>query len=746
MRQVVLAALVLALILPVSASAAGYSSAGGDLELRASGSTVELVRDGHVVASDTAGADWVIQGADGVADTLTVRNPDGGIIRGHISFDGGDGDGVDTLKLSGGRADTGAGFYAGPDSGSFHYERGTDELTVAYAGLEPIVEDVALANYTINGTAGDDIITIDDGAPGDGRLRVSIAGHEEVNFKNKTNVLIDAGAGSDTFFFINTETAAGLTGDLTANTGTELNESIRVGTANYTGGGLILETTGQIVDLNPANTHNVTGDRLGIQAGFGTLQLDSTVSNLEADLASGTVIRLINSGNVTIGGVSATLHGLRIGGDASGGDGSIDFRNTGDVTLSDATGPETVRSGFGIGGVGISVTGTLSTTAGQDAIRAPTGSVGITAGGYAIAAGSEIVSASETAVQTVSGAFDLGGSGSGPALSDAELDEITASSLRVTGPTIASTAPVSLAPAKVPLLLLVSLGGISQTGSGGISAQSLDLQATSGVVALTSALNDVDSVTGVARSLDFADLDDITIGTTPSNGVESTGPGFVVTRVTAAGDVTVNGRVKSADLAAVLTQGAGHLIDNNNLITGNRARLAADRMTLADGNVLVSTFGNTIAVEGGLGSSPGVNLGSATDAAPNTIELSDAELNTMTGFALRVGTASGGSIAISAPITLDPPKLRGLFLISGGAVTQSASVVAALLRTASAGATTLGSPANDVDSLAGTTSGAGSAFTYNDADGVAVSAVDGQSGVATSDGDVSITTASGGNL
>src|SRR5215212_8777775 len=106
MRAIVLAALFLGLLLPAAASAATYESPGGDVELRLNGQSVELVRDGDVVASDATGADWVISGADGVADTLSVRNPDGGILRAHVTFDGGDGDGVDALNVVGGMSDS----------------------------------------------------------------------------------------------------------------------------------------------------------------------------------------------------------------------------------------------------------------------------------------------------------------------------------------------------------------------------------------------------------------------------------------------------------------------------------------------------------------------------------------------------------------------------------------------------------------------------------------------------------------
>src|SRR4051812_38473844 len=217
MRQVLpCVAFLLALVLPSSASAATYASPGGELTLRTAGRSVEVVRDGNVVASDARGADWVIAGADGVDDTLTVRNPDGGIVPAHVTFAGGDGDGVDALHVTGGRADTSTARFAGPDSGAVEATRGADELVVGYSGLEPVVNTVSAATFVVDYTAADDAITIDDGATvGDGQLRVDTPTTEEIEFANKTNVTVNGNGGSDPVTIGNTEAATGLTGAMT---------------------------------------------------------------------------------------------------------------------------------------------------------------------------------------------------------------------------------------------------------------------------------------------------------------------------------------------------------------------------------------------------------------------------------------------------------------------------------------------------------------------------------------------------
>src|SRR3954451_7274135 len=144
---------------PAGASAAGYASSGGDLTLRMTGGSVELLDGGgSAVATDAPGADWVIQGVDGVDDTLTVRNPEGGIVSAHVQFAGGDGGGVDALHVIGGRADSSAARFAGPDSGSIEATRGAEDLASGSSGLEPLLDTTSAASLVIDYGAGDDQI------------------------------------------------------------------------------------------------------------------------------------------------------------------------------------------------------------------------------------------------------------------------------------------------------------------------------------------------------------------------------------------------------------------------------------------------------------------------------------------------------------------------------------------------------------------------------------------------------------
>src|SRR5215213_6554527 len=365
-----------ALALPTTAAAADFASPGGDLELRASGATVELLRADAVVESAPAGAEWNIRGADGVADTLIIRNPEDGIVPARVKFAGGDGDGVDALRIVGGRSDRGRSAATGPDSGSIVHQRGDDNLAVEYSGLEPVTDTVPAANFTQTYSSAADAITIDDGvALGDGRIRIDTPTTEEIEVAAKTNITIDGGAGSDNVTIDNSEAPAGLTGTMTVVTGAEANETIGLNDAVYTGATLMLQTSGPVFDAN-GGAQNVVAAAFGADAGLGDFA-NTAVDRVEADTDTGAIGINNSLSALQVGGVSGSLHGLRVGGDSSGGNGSIVLGSGGSVTLNDATGPEAVRAGFVAGSVSLVAAGAFSTTAAQDAVRAPAGSFGV---------------------------------------------------------------------------------------------------------------------------------------------------------------------------------------------------------------------------------------------------------------------------------------------------------------------------------------------------------------------------------
>jgi hypothetical protein len=642
------------LILPSAASAASYSSPGGDLVLHAQRGSVELLRDGAVVASDAPGASWQIQGADGVADTLRVENPDGGVLPAHVTFTGGDGAGVDSLELVGGHADSGGATATGPGSGSFVHRSGADTLTVDYSGLEPTTDTVPQSSYTVTYGPGDDAITIDNGATdGDGIIRVDTPTTESIDFANKTNVTIDGGGGNDTVAIDNSDAPSGLLGTMTVMTAAHPSTSTIVGAANYGSATLMLNTSGGVADTNGPAT-NVLAARLGIDA-VGKITLDTNVGlggNIEADSVNGP-IDIENLGDVTIGGVSASLHGLHVA-----GGGGVRFATAGSLTLDDATGPEAVSSDVD-GDVELTATRGIATTAGQDAARAPSGAVTLDAQSFAIAPGSEIVA--DRFVSFVSSfAIDVGGTGALAALSDAELDEVTAPILEIQGAGLTVSAPVSIDPAKAPRLrLLAASGGIDQFAP--LTAHALQAIALHGVVGLTDAGNDVDALDGSGETFLYRDSDGLTLDlpvVATRHGVD----------VSSDGDLEVNDKVVAHNQLVNLTVwGAGGLLDNDSQVESGGATLRADRMDLADGKVYVGAGQASL-----FPTDPErtIKLGPASDSG-NALELSDAELDTIPDAA-GIAVATDGVLTVTQPITVKPKAL----VLEGRVINGPGSVAA----------------------------------------------------------------------
>jgi hypothetical protein len=135
-----------------------------------------------------------------------------------------------------------------------------------------------------------------------------------------------------------------------------------------------------------------------------------------------------------------------------------------------------------------------------------------------------------------------------------------------------------------------------------------------------------------------------------------------------------------------------------------------------------------------------IDLGSTTDVSAVRLELSDAEMDQATGT-LRIGNASTGAINVSSALTRSGAGLA-LSLVTGAGLTQAASITATALRVSSANAVALDST-NSIGTIAGDVSGTGAGFTdMTTLVPLKVGTVDGQAGISTADGDVTLSTAS----
>ncbi|MCI0632958.1 MAG: hypothetical protein L0206_03440, partial [Actinobacteria bacterium] len=338
-------------------------------------------------------------------------------------------------------------------------------------------------------------------------------------------------------------------------------------------------------------------------------------------------------------------------------------------------------------------------------------------------------------------------------LSDAELDTVAAATaLRVgDGQAGAMTISAPIAPLSVGTLHLIAGSGIaSATPSDTITVGELALEAGTGIQAATAvtklAARTQTGPIAVANTGPLAlDAVDGLVGVTIAGG------GSASLAVSAASPLTVAAPVANASGGAIELTAAGDdqlLTNQSSIATAGGVTLVADRMDLQAGSTVTGAM-VALRPEAVVDAGDAIDLGSVSDLAPDTLELSDAELDTVSAGTLRLGDAQAGAIAVSESIDLtDPagPGLTGspnapvLALLSDKGVSQGSgkTLKVGALRVDVDEAVTLGE-ANDVDILAVNIADANQALSFTDADGLTVGSVDTTSGVTTNGGAVELT-------
>ena len=121
-----------------------------------------------------------------------------------------------------------------------------------------------------------------------------------------------------------------------------------------------------------------------------------------------------------------------------------------------------------------------------------------------------------------------------------------------------------------------------------------------------------------------------------------------------------------------------------------------------------------------------INLGSATDAAANTVELSDAELDRISAGLLTIGSTNAGAMTLSADISAATPTT--VHLRSGSGITATAGgIVETNLAITAGGTVNFSDTTTDVDNLA--ISAAGQTVDFLDADDLDIDTVAGITGL-----------------
>lgn len=344
--------------------------------------------NGGPAISFTGISSFTFNGYDG-NDLMRINNPAGGLFAptGGIFGNGGNQRGApgDGFEILGGISTT-ALYTMGNtfDAGTVRHVHGQQTQVFQFTGMEPATDSVPEATFTVNGTAGPNVITLDNGtSPADGLVRISIDGFEPIEFSNKTNVIINGLGGSDTFLIGVTEKPTGLA-SLTVNTGNDVGDTINLSTMFLTGTAIRLNNTaGPINDTNGMGA-NIRGASLAMDAGTGIATSDNPLSIEVASVEAKTVtggISLINVAflPVQVGGVTADLPGLNV---VTSGD--VRLTSFGSITLADTDGPDIVKSGSTSGDVTLVATfgsANIVATVDRDAVTAPRGSIFMQASG-----------------------------------------------------------------------------------------------------------------------------------------------------------------------------------------------------------------------------------------------------------------------------------------------------------------------------------------------------------------------------
>ena len=263
-------------------------------------------------------------------------------------------------------------------------------------------------------------------------------------------------------------------------------------------------------------------------------------------------------------------------------------------------------------------------------------------------------------------------------LTDTELDLITAGILRIGSATAGSiTVTSAISPANTNTLSLITGSSIVDGNATGTDVQvsNLALKAVSGI-GVTDALElgvgtvaAANSTSGSIRLLQLSGLGDLTVGAVDgvvgvSNQATS---GLSQTQVrTENANLIVNSAVSSAQDPLLLAAGGNSLLDNNAAIStaaGFGIDLQASSMALEGGTVTAGSNGRVRVIP--LFAGQAIDLGSTSDAGAG-LELSDAELDTITAGVLQIGRSGIGDITVTDQIA--PANVSTLDLRTSGAV------------------------------------------------------------------------------
>ncbi|QPJ64793.1 MAG: filamentous hemagglutinin N-terminal domain-containing protein [Candidatus Nitrohelix vancouverensis] len=504
-----------------------------------------------------------------------------------------------------------------------------------------------------------------------------------------------------------------LAGNITVDNVTAANSNNITGTvtlnANADNSSVTFSGTASTFNALTVNADDGIAVNVALTTDTGALTLDGDSDNAadssdNISIASG--LTITSAGSITL---DATTGGIAPAGAvtvnaANGVTVNDNFTSGGTVTID----ADTDNSG----------TGTF-TLASSKTLSSANNALSITADDMAINGSITSGSANLSLLVSDGGTIGLGSSSAGLNLSNTELQNLTAATLIIGDSTagaitVASdVTPGASAGTGVTLLHLKSGVGVTAT-AGGIIEDNLVISTAGDVTFSDTSTN----VTNLAM-----DLSNGNIAFTEADG-------FTVTTLdSVTGIDTDSGSVS-------LTATTGTLTVGNAIEASSNISLTADKMAIG---ASVTASGQTVTLASSTASNA-IDLGSGTDAAANTLELSSSELNQITATNLVVGSTSAGAATISADIT--PSNATNLHIKSGSTVTGTAGgVIATGLAVTAAGDVTINDANTSISNLAMDLSTGNVVFSQ--ANGYSVTTVDSVTGIDTDSGTVGLTSTGG---
>jgi dockerin type I repeat protein len=465
-------------------------------------------------------------------------------------------------------------------------------------------------------------------------------------------------------------------------------------------------------------TLGLSGKPISISSNSGNIQIAGTGGG---SATSGTTVgvRLLLYTQIAAGGAgNVTIQGT--GGSGSGASNNGFDAPLGAVSISSSGGSVQLTGVEGGGSSPVGISGYFS-------VAANGGGVTLAANSMALGVPTDVDSGSASISTSAAGSVtikpystgvgvDLGSTSDpigGPlSLSDAELDCISAGTLKigdsVFGGPITISAPINVAnnTTPIPTLHLLSHGAIvnNSATAPAVTATNLAIESQGGsgttTTLTTQASNLAASYVG-GYDLNLSNTGDLTVTNVDgvNGGTGSTGGGM---SLTTAGNLTISAFTGSTVGPTQITAaGVDKLLTINSTFSGlGDATITADKMAInatvnfgSSAKVILQPYTNGAAID----------LGSATDAAAATLELSSAELAKVVFANLQVGNSNSGPVSVSADIT----RSGNLGLTGAGGIDVSSGTInTSGGNLAISGGATFGKSGTDANLTSGTATGA----------------------------------------